>query len=233
MRIAPRQKTLGVRTKRATASAALTAAALVLVAVTGWTTGAALADGGGLASFLARSPGERGEAELAKTKAARLGDAAAPAAAPGDPEPVQRALGKIFDAPVESPLDALEEPALPVPVAQVVDAVPAPSGSTTSGGFPGASSGGFFPGGSSSGSGSSSSSGGSTSSGGGSTSGGGDTTSGGSTSSGGTTTSGGTVGAVPEPGTWMTMLLGMAMTGAALRSPRRRRGESAPCARGA
>lgn len=75
------------------------------------------------------------------------------------------------------------------------------------------------------------SSGGSTSGGGGTSSGGG-TSGGGGTSSGGTSSGGpGTPGALPEPATWLMMIMGFGGIGWVLRSPPRRRGRSSATSR--
>ena len=159
-----------------------------------------------LADLEGRSPGARlvGIAtKSVKAVARALG------ASPDDTaeEPEQRALGKVFDAPpTEDMLLDLRAPlgtALPDGVVPA-DAIALGGGSPGGFGFPrGGSSGGFavLPAGSSG-----SSSGGGSSGGGGGSSGGG--------SSGGGTPP---VAAVPEPGTWMLMILGFGAIGSVMR----------------
>jgi hypothetical protein len=171
-----------------------------------------------LADLEGRSPGARlvGIAtKSVKAVARALG------ASPDDTteEPEQRALGKVFDAPpTEDMLLDLRAPlgtAFPdgvLPADAVVPGGEFGGGSPGGFGFPrGASSGGFavLPAGSSGGGSSGGSSGGG-SSGGGSSGGG---------SSGGGSSGGGTppVAAVPEPGTWMLMILGFGAIGSVMR----------------
>ena len=76
-----------------------------------------------------------------------------------------------------------------------------------------------------------SSSGGGGTSGGGSSSGGGGTSGGGSTSGGSSSGGPGTPGALPEPTTWLMMIMGFGGIGWALRSQPRRRGRSSAASR--
>ena len=164
-----------------------------------------------LADLEGRSPGARlaGIAtKSVKTLARALG------VGPDDraEEPEQRALGKVFDAPpTEDMVLDLRAPlgtAFPdgvLPADAVVPGGELGGGSPGGFGFPrGGSSGGlaFLPTGSS---------GGGSSGGGGGSSGGG--------SSGGGSSGGGTppVAAVPEPGTWMLMILGFGAIGSVMR----------------
>lgn len=164
-----------------------------------------------LADLEGRSPGARlvGIAtKAAKAISRALGNVP-------EEEPTQRALGQTFDPPVNNPLAlGLPDPMTPaLPEDPFVPADPAVfaggSGGVPIVGPPGGFV--YVPGGSSGGS-----------TGGGSTGGG---------SSGGTTGGGSTGGevtppipAVPEPGTWLMMILGFGAIGAAMRgtSPGRR-----------
>ena len=157
-----------------------------------------------LSGFLARSPGERTDADLVKGK----GKGKAPQDVAVAEEPKERALGKVLD-PIDDvenipEFSPAEEPVvLTVPEFAQQSAIPT--------GFPGPLLGGggpIFVGGGGGGSGGGGGGGGSGGGGGGSGGGGG---------GGG----GGVTPAVPEPDTWMMMLLGMFMAGAALRRSRR------------
>jgi hypothetical protein len=187
------------------------------------TVGAAAAvaenSGNAVQAFLSRSPGERGATDMLKGKIKPV-FAESPKASSG-PKPTQRALGKVFDEPLQSlagPLapapgvDFLPLDASSASAALPALAMPLPIGagifSPVTGGVP---SGGGFVGG-----------------------GGGD---GGSGESGGgfippappPITS-----AVPEPSTWMLLLIGFAAVGVSMRRAKVRQvsalGRAGPCA---
>lgn len=155
--------------------------------------------GNAVQSFLARSPGERGAIDILKGKSKR--ELAQNAKTPGGPKPSQRALGKIFDEPLKS----LAGPVAPAPIAFIpLDssaasflpaAVPLATGagafSPLSGGIP--TGGGFFGGGG----------------GGGGSTGPGDVAV--------TPAPPVSVAAVPEPSTWILLLIGFAAVGASIR----------------
>lgn len=193
--------------------------ALALLALLSVTIPAFTGDGGSLLAqasdaierFVGRSPGERGETDLIKTKVKRakgkIGDdllAKAPREKPGEPE--ERALGKIFDTPPEEEVRALGDG----PIGPLALGDPTAGGLPFDGSGPTFSSGGpGFPGGIS------------TVVPPGTTPGG--PTDPGDPDPGGPDDPGNPVGAVPEPGTWAMMILGFGLCGAALR---RRRGLS-------
>ena len=154
-----------------------------------------------LKDFLGRSPGERGTTDLLKGKSKSAGGDKQLARA--EPTPVQRALGKIFDQPVE---DVASLGALPPVVSladEIVNAVAPGSALPPLASGPGI----FIPG---------------TGSGGG---GGGGGTGGGPGGGGG---GGGgviitpppvppVINAVPEPSTWALLILGFGAIGASIR----------------
>lgn len=160
-------------------------------------------------AFLGRSPGERGATDILKGKAKR--DLAQNIGTPGKSKPSQRALGKIFDEPLESlvgpvsPSPAIEF--LPLDAASTAASIPAlalaaPIGSGIFSPFVGGGT-----------------------SGGGSIGGG----SGGGGNSGGPGGGDGFVppaappiaAAVPEPSTWILLLIGFAAVGASIRRTKR------------
>lgn len=166
-------------------------------------------------AFLGRSPGERGATDILKGKARRgLADSTN---ARSEPKPTQRALGKVFDEPLQSlagplapapavaflPLDgnsaalALPAMAMPVPIGSGIF-------SPVTGGIP---SGGGFVGG-----------------GGGS----------GGTGDGSLPPAPPVVAAVPEPSTWLLLLIGFAAVGASIRRGKARQisasGQAGNCA---
>ncbi|MGB7408352.1 MAG: PEP-CTERM sorting domain-containing protein [Pontixanthobacter sp.] len=173
-----------------------------------------------LRAFIDRSPGERMDALLLKGKAGKgkSGGMNSRRLAAGE-EPEQRALGKIFDTPAEesvgeiidTPAEAIAAPAFAEPALASAVGFPAPFGvpggvpvggiGTPIGGGGGGSGGGGGGGGSGGGG------------GGGSGGGGGDTGGGG----GGGDNPGDMVGAIPEPTTWILMLLGLFSTAAEMR----------------
>lgn len=156
-------------------------------------------------AFLGRSPGERGATDILKGKAKR--DLAQNDPTPGKSKPSQKALGKIFDEPLQS----LAGPISPTPV---IEFLPLDAGSTAQS-IPGLAlaapigSGVFSP-----------FIGGGTS-GGGSIGGGGN--------GGGSGGGDGFVppapppiaAAVPEPSTWILLLMGFAAVGASIRRTNR------------
>lgn len=178
-----------------------------------------------------RSPGTRGDTAPLKGKDGGKGKGGGLAI--GEKvTPEQRALGKVFEKPPEEDVNQLVQTP---PVAQVASTaaapiqdisrtIPPPPAGGSSGGFfipvggsssSGGSTGGISSSGGSTG-GDTSTSGGSTTGGDTSTSSGGDT----STSSGGST-SGGVTPPVPEPGTWMMMILGFGLIGGMMRRGRK------------
>ena len=187
------------------------AAALAVLATTSVTVPLFSGDGGlllaqasdALQRFVDRSPGERGETDLIKTKVKR--DFGAPASAralgPQRDAPEERALGKIFDTPPEEAVDQLSEnPLGPLALADPDPSLLPLGDAGTIGGTP---SGPGFPGGIST------------------------VVPPIATDPGDPTTpvdpEPPVTGAVPEPGTWALMILGFALCGAALR---RRNGHS-------
>ena len=150
-------------------------------------------------AFLGRSPGERGAVDILKGKAKAMVSANDTPA--GKPKPTQRALGKTFDDPLVSLAGPLSlAPAVefvPLDAGPSVAALPAVAlvGPVGSGGFPPGFGGGGFIGG-----------------GGGNSGGGG---------SGGDgflpPTTPPVAAAVPEPSTWILLLMGFAAVGASLR----------------
>lgn len=200
--------------------------ALLLLALASITVPAFNGDGGSLMAqasevldrFVGRSPGERGETDLIKTKVKRAKGkfadkllATAPRAKAGGPE--ERALGKIFDTPPEEAVNDLSENPLGplalggpgsdalIPLADIASPGGRPGGS----GFPGGISTVVPPG----------------------TSG----TPGNPTDPAGPTDTTNPVdptppvAAVPEPATWALMLLGFGLCGAALRRRHQRSGK--------
>lgn len=155
-------------------------------------------------AFLGRSPGERGATDMLKGKVKR--DIARNDDAPGKSKPTQRALGKIFSDPLQS----LAGPIAPAPVVEFLPldagviaasipalALAAPVGSGIFSPFAGGgpSGGGFIGGGGN---------------GGGSGGGSGFIP----------PASPPTAAAVPEPSTWILLLIGFAAVGASIRRTR-------------
>ena len=155
---------------------------------------------GGIAvqAFLARSPGERGAIDILKGKAKR--DLAENTNPTGKPKPDQRALGKVFDEPLQS----LAGPVAPAPAIQflpldsnpAVSALPAALPLSTGGGVFSPAFAGIPVGGGAVG-------------GGGGSNGPGDVAS--------PPAPPPVVAAVPEPSTWILLLLGFAAIGASIR----------------
>lgn len=181
------------------------AAALALLATTSVTVPLFSGDGGvllaqasdALQRFVDRSPGERGETDLIKTKVKRDfgGPASARALGPQHDAPEERALGKIFDTPPEEAVDQLSEnPLGPLALADPDPSLLPPGDVGTIGGTP---TGPRFPGGIST------------------------VVPPIATDPGNPTIpvdpEPPVTGAVPEPGTWALMILGFALCGAALR----------------
>jgi len=150
-----------------------------------------------LQRFVDRSPGERGETDLIKTKVKRNfgGPASARALGPQRDAPEERALGKIFDTPPEEAVDQLSGNPLgplaladPDPLLLPIGDVGTIGGTPTEPGFPGGISTVVPPI---------------------------------ATDPGDPTIpvdpEPPVTGAVPEPGTWALMILGFAFCGAALR----------------
>ena len=187
------------------------AVAILLLALMSVTIPALSGDGGNVLAqtsdaldrFTGRSPGERGETDILKGKVRKLADRLFGRRSNGG-EPEQRALGKIFDTPPEDAIKELSSTPGPLALTAPPPTGLLPLGDT--GGTPAGSDGGQpgFPGGI------------------------------------GTVvppvtsvtptdpTSPGVpppVAAVPEPGTWVTMMLGLALCAAALRRRRRRGAE--------
>lgn len=202
------------------------AIALLLLAIMSITIPAFSGDGGNLLAqttdvlnrFVARSPGERDEANLLKGKDRKeksLADRLFGRRVNGGGDPEQRALGKIFDTPPEDSVKELVQgpPGLlalgePVPSGLLPGSDIAAPGSGPSSGFPGGIST-VVP------------------SGPGATPGGpnpGNPTPGGPTDPGGEPP----VAAVPEPGTWALMLIGFGLCGAILRRRKKPLGAESP-----
>lgn len=171
-----------------------------------------------ISRFIGRSPGERGETDLIKTKIKRAkgkpGDkllATAPRAKPAEAE--ERALGKIFDTPPEEAVQSLT--GVPIGPLALGNVFPSDFGDfgdvAGGGGVPG----GGFPGGISTVI-PSATPGGPT----------GPTDPANPVDPTNPTNPTDPVGAVPEPGTWVMMIVGFALCGASLR--RRRKWSSAP-----
>ena len=199
--------------------------ALLLLGLALMTLPALTGDGGSLMAqtsdaisrFIGRSPGERGETDLIKTKIKRgkgkTGDkllTAAPRSQAGEPE--ERALGKIFDTPPEEAILRLTgSPLGPLALGDIdpSDFAPLGGGGNVGGRSSGPGSG--FPGGIST-----------VVPPGGSVDPGNPTT---PTEPGTPTTPtnpANPVGAVPEPESWALMLLGFGLCGAALRRRRQK-----------
>jgi hypothetical protein len=200
-------------TSRARIAAAVVA--LLLLALASVVVPAFNGDGGSLMAqtsealsrFVGRSPGERGETDLLKTKVKgakkKFSDkllASAPRAK--DSEPEQRALGKIFDTPPEDAVRALGDPTVgplalgdPDPGQMIpLGDIGTAGGNPIPGGFPGGISTVVPPGTSAVP---------------------GDPTD--PTTPPGTDPGIPPVAAVPEPGTWALMLIGFGLCGAAMR----------------
>ncbi|WP_294029527.1 PEPxxWA-CTERM sorting domain-containing protein [Sphingopyxis sp.] len=148
--------------------------------------------------FTERSPGERGETDILKGKARKIADRLLGRRGNGG-EPEQRALGKIFDTPPEESINELSQTPGPIALTDPIPTGLLPLGDT--GGTPAGSDGGLpgFPGGIST-----------------------VVPPGTSVTPIDPTTPGvPPVAAVPEPGTWASMLLGLGLCAAALRRRRR------------
>lgn len=175
---------------------------VALSVIPGRADAAASADAGSaaLADLEGRSPGERlvGIAmKAARVVRETLG-------APSEPEKrAERVLARPPAPPSQDDVVALQEPVVPIVPADIPESAGLPGQTDLNAGFPryGGSSGGYFPvaGGGSSGGGSS---------GGGSSSGGNETT---------PTPPTPPVSAVPEPATWLMMILGFGFVGATMR----------------
>lgn len=193
--------------------------ALLLLALASVTVPAFNGDGGSLMAqttdtisrFLGRSPGERGETDLIKTKIKRgkgqPGDkllSKAPRAVPGEPE--ERALGKIFDTPPEEAVQLLPgTPIGPLAIGEIDPGSFGDLGSVGGGqsgtpGFPGGVSAVIPPG---------------------STGGPGNPNPTDPTTPTNPTNPTDPVAAVPEPGTWAMMILGFGFCAGAMRRRRK------------
>ncbi len=195
--------------------------------------------GGALGALLSRSPGERTVGMIEKGKGGSTGRSARRS-------PIEEALARAFPSPEgarrviaprdgDTPFGGIVLPNFAEPVAPFADALPGgdlPGGGGSSffgpivpggpggvsiGGGGGTGGGGGGTGGGGAGGGGGGTGGGGTGGGGGGTGGGGTGGGGGGTGGGGTNPPPPIVPAIPEPSTWLMLLMGFAVTGMALR----------------